>query len=76
MRHDFPYLTTKRFPANWALGDMIKAYARGLRKVNKRKGEAAEGGSHDDKGDDEEDNNNEDKDAAPLTKKRRLADDE
>ena len=28
----FPYLTTERFPHNWAIADMVKGYIAGMRK--------------------------------------------
>lgn len=36
VRRSFPYLTTERFPHNWAIADMVKGYVAGTRKEHHR----------------------------------------
>ena len=36
VRRSFPYLTTERFPHNWAIADMVKGYIAGTRKEHHR----------------------------------------
>ncbi|PPQ82426.1 hypothetical protein CVT26_013427 [Gymnopilus dilepis] len=48
MRKNFRYLTTKRFPGNWAIAEMIKGYGQGSRKRARR---ARRGGSTEESGD-------------------------
>ena len=36
VRRTFPYLTTERFPHNWAISDMVKGYIAGTRKERHR----------------------------------------
>ncbi|PPQ74533.1 hypothetical protein CVT26_007929 [Gymnopilus dilepis] len=47
MRKNFRYLTTKRFPGNWAIAEMIKGYGQGSRKRARR---AHRGGSTEESG--------------------------
>ncbi|KIM38668.1 hypothetical protein M413DRAFT_29912 [Hebeloma cylindrosporum] len=35
VRNTFPYLTTDRFPHNWAVAEMVKGYIAGTRKARK-----------------------------------------
>lgn len=36
VRKSYPYLTTARFPHNWAVADMVKGYLAGTRKEHNR----------------------------------------
>lgn len=36
VRKSFPYLSTERFPHNWAIADMVKGYIAGTRKERRR----------------------------------------
>ena len=43
VRKSFPYLTTERFPHNWAIADMVKGYIAGTRKERHRQAREEEG---------------------------------
>jgi len=36
VQKSYPYLTTDRFPHNWAIADMVKGYIAGTRKEHHR----------------------------------------
>ena len=44
VRKSFPYLTTDRFPHNWAIADMVKGYLAGTRKQHHRQAREDESG--------------------------------
>ena len=44
MQKSFPYLTTDRFPHNWAIADMVKGYLAGTRKEHHRQAREDEAG--------------------------------
>jgi hypothetical protein len=43
VRKSYPYLTTDRFPHNWAIADMVKGYIAGTRKDHHRQAREEEG---------------------------------
>ena len=43
MRKSYPYLSTARFPHNWAIADMVKGYIAGTQKEHKRQTREDEG---------------------------------
>ena len=43
VRRSYPYLTTERFPHNWAIADMVKGYIAGTRKEHLRQAREEEG---------------------------------
>ena len=73
VRKSYPYLTTARFPHNWAIAEMVKGYIAGTRKEHNRLArEAGDEGEQSGGGDSEKENNpSNDNHPPPLKKKNR-----
>jgi hypothetical protein len=75
VRKEFPYLTRERFPADWAIAEMVKLYLRGQRRTaNKKRKPADKDSESESSSDDEEEDEDEDESGDESARKcRRVA---
>lgn len=75
VRKEFPYLTRERFPADWAIAEMVKLYLRGQRRTANKKRKADKDSNSESSSDDEDEDEDESGDESARKRRREAEED-